>query len=168
MSDDQKQRWRTMVQDQLAASATDAADRVKIQATIAADAMKALLLANGGAMIALFTFVGNVLAKAPSVRFDFHDLRWSFGLFVSGFVVALITHVFAFFSQDRFFHQAIAEVERLTQSVLTDERVTDQTAERRAFKQGQTAYLLGLGAAIVSVLMFAVGCGFALSGVLIG
>lgn len=168
MTDDRKLRWRNLMEGQLAASTADAADRVKVQAAIASDAMKALLLANGGAMIALFTFVCNVVSKAPGVRFYFHDLRWAFGLFVAGFVLALITHVFAFLSQDRFFQQAMAEVERMTKAIVEDERVEDQSKEIRFFAQGRAGYAAGLGGAVLSVVFFAVGCGFALSAVLIG
>ncbi len=167
MSEDQKQRWRGIVASAVVSSTNDAAERVKNQLAMAQEALKALLIANGGAMVALFTFIGNVLAKAPATKFDAHILRWAFGLFVAGFVADLIAYVLGFLSQDRFYKQAIAEVERLSRSILADEPDRDQTKEAQLLARGQVFYLAGIAMAVLSVACFAVGCGFALSGALL-
>lgn len=167
MPEDRKQRWRSVIASASDASAKDAMERVKTQLALAQEAMKALLLANGGAMIALFTFVGSVISKGAPVRFDFDVLRLAFALFVAGFLFDLLAYVFAFLSQDRFYYQAMAELERYSRTIIADEADLDQTLEHRLNAHGQRWYLAGLIAATASVLTFAAGCAFALSGVLI-
>lgn len=167
MTDDQKQRWRSEVTRDLAAQTADAADRVKIQAAIAQDGLKALLLANGGAMIALFTFVGNVLARSPAVHFYFPLLRAAFSLFALGFTLTLAANVIAFLSQDRFYSVSIAEAHRLEKSLRDDEPLLDQSAAIRGMVQGQRFYLIGLALAALAIIAFGVGCWLALQGVLV-
>lgn len=167
MADGDKERWRAWVNSTLEAATKDAADRVKNQLAIAQEALKALLLANGGAMIALFTFIGNVLSRSAAVQFNASFLRWAFMAFVAGFVVDLLAYVLAFLSQDRFYYTTMAEVERLSRSILTDTVDTDQSAEIKHHRSGQRFYIVGLGLAVISVLCFATGCGFALAGVLV-
>ena len=62
MSDDE----RRVLEQELAAATSDAADRVRNQVAIAQELLRSLLLANGGAIVALFTFVGNLLTKTPA------------------------------------------------------------------------------------------------------
>ncbi|UAK24177.1 hypothetical protein [Sphingomonas nostoxanthinifaciens] len=167
MSDDPKERWRAVIDSQMSAATADAADRVKNQLALAQEALKALLIANGGAMVALFTFVGNVLSRAPTVRFDFHNLRVAFCLFVIGFTVDLIAYVLAFMSQDRFYNTSMAELERLRSAALIDQPILDQAKEFKLIGQGFGYYFCGLGLALVSVISFALGSVFALAGVLV-
>jgi len=167
MTDDAKARWRKISEGQLAASVEDAASRAKTQLALAQDALKALLLANGGALVALFTFVGNVLSKSGSVRFDLHHLWLAFVLFVAGFSLALVAHVLGFLSQDRFFQQAGAEIARITHSLLADEPNADQQVEMRLLASGQAFYWGGVLIAVLSLTAFACGSGFALAGVLV-
>lgn len=147
----------------------DASDRVKNQMSIADATMKALLLANGGAMVALFTFVGNLVAKSSKVvPFDPTRLWAGFACFVVGLVAALLVHAFAFLSQDRFYNQSMIEAWRQQTSMLTQVRSTPGEKELGMYRQGMAFYGIAFFIALISIALFAVGCGFALSGVLSG
>lgn len=159
---------RIAEQDHTAARA-EAAERIKNQMSIADATMKALLLANGGAMVALFTFIGNALAKAGGKPlFDAASLWTAFACFVAGLVAALLTHALAFVSQERFYHTAMLEVWRAQRVAVTGEAEEPDARETQAFRFGQRAYVVAFTLAVVSVVLFAIGCGSALRGVLIG
>lgn len=164
---DHEQISRAAEQDYAVARA-DAAERVKNQMSIADATMKALLLANGGAMIALFTFIGNLLAKSSrAIPFDSGRLWVGFFCFVAGLVAALLVHAFAFLSQDRFYNQAMIESWRHQRTWLDGQLAEPGDRELQVASQGQTFYGIAFVLAIVSIILFAVGCGFALSGVLV-
>jgi hypothetical protein len=152
-----------------AAARAEAAERLKFQISIADAAMKALMLANGGAMVALFTFIGNLIAKANTTKLPFStNALWvAFACFVAGLVAALLCHIAAFISQDRFYNQAVREAWRTQEAAVRSARTTISKLEIRIYRQGTAAYLVGIGLAIMSLCCFAVGCGFALSGVLL-
>ena len=146
----------------------DAAERVKIQTSIADATMKALLLANGGAMVALFTFVGNLVAKSSkAVPFDPSRLWTGFFCFVAGLVAALLVHAFAFLSQDRFYNQSMLEAWRHQRTLIDGVVAEAGDGELAIYGQGKAFYAIAFLTAIVSIILFAVGCGFALRGVLI-
>ena len=170
MTDDFKAALTRRVAEQdYAAARAEATDRVKNQMSIADATMKALLLANGGAMIALFTFVGNLVAKcAAKPAFDTSALWTAFACFVAGLVAALLTHAFAFLSQERFYHQSMHEVWRNQAVMLTGEALDHTPVELRAYKFGQLAYCAAFVLAVVSIGCFTAGCAAALRGVLIG
>ncbi|MCG7350016.1 hypothetical protein [Sphingomonas sp. ACRSK] len=151
-----------------AAARADAAERVKIQASLADGALKALLLVNGGAMVALFTFIGNLLARADAKPlFDASKLWLAFACFVVGLGVALICHVLAFASQDRFYRQSMMEAWRLQEAAARQLSTAPGEAELRTYRQGGLLYLAGVALSVVSILAFVLGCGFALAGVLL-
>jgi len=154
---------------ELAAARADTADRMKNQMSIADATMKALLLANGGAMIALFTFVGNLVAKSSSGKlpFDAKMLWIAFVCFVCGLVSALIVHALAFMSQDRFYNQAAEEAWRQQDSMLSKIRSSPGPMELKFYRTGMIFYGMAFIMALVSVAAFSCGCGFALSGVLV-
>lgn len=158
-----------MASEDHAAARAEAGERLKFQNGIADAAMKALMLANGGAMVALFTFIGNLMAKAANGRIPFHttSLWIAFACFVGGLVAALLCHICAFLSQDRFFKQTMQEAWRQQEAAIRKEATTISALELRLFRQGMTIYFAGIGLSLVSLTAFAVGCGFALSGVLI-
>ncbi len=151
-----------------AVAVADATDRIKNQMAIADATMKALLIANGGAMVALFTFVGNLVAKTTkAVPLDPTRIWIGFACFVAGLVAALIVHALAFLSQDRFYNLSMMEARRYQVSALTKVSSKVTEAELAVFGQGHAYYGLGFFLAIVSIVLFAVGCGFSLSGVLV-
>ena len=136
--------------------------------SIADATMKALLLANGGAMIALFTFVGNLVAKSSkAVPFDPSRLWTGFFCFVAGLVAALLVHAFAFLSQDRSYNQSMLEAWRHQRTSLDGIPADPSERELQVFGQGHAFYGIAFFLAIVSIALFAIGCGYALGGVLI-
>lgn len=170
MTDEEKiAAVRKVAEQDYAAARAEATDRIKNQMSIADATMKALLLANGGAMVALFTFVGNLIAKSSAKPlFDAYALWTAFACFVAGLVAALLTHAFAFISQERFYHQSMHEVWRNQTMLLTGEAIDLTDPELRAVRFGQVAYSVAFVLAVASMICFAVGCASALRGVLIG
>lgn len=161
--------WAKIAEGELAAARADAAERVKAQLTIADATMKALMLANGGAMIALFTFIGNLVAKSSSaLPFNTARLWIAFACFVAGLTLALLCHVCAFVSQDRFYNQAMEEVSRQQEAMHQSLKTRPNDRERQFNRVGMVAYALGIALAACSIIAFMIGCGFALSGVLTG
>ncbi len=170
MTDDEKVAMvRRIAEQDYAAARAEASERIKNQMSIADATMKALLLANGGAMIALFTFLGNLLAKASiKPAFDASALWTAFACFVGGLIAALLTHAFAFLSQERFYHQSMHEVWRNQAMLLTGEANEMNQAELRAHTFGQVAYGAAFVLAVASIACFTAGSAAALRGVLIG
>ncbi len=151
-----------------AAARADAAERIKIQWSIADATMKALLLVNGGAMIALFTFVGNVMTRtATQPAFDGAYLRWSFGAFVAGLVLALLTHALAFLSQQEALYASAKEAWRHQRIMAAGAWENPPPDEMRHHRRFLILYAVAFGLAVLSLTAFTVGCWFALSGVLI-
>ncbi len=165
----EREQYARMATEDHAAARTEALERIKIQYGIADATLKALMLANGGAMIALFTFIGNLMAKSavPRMPFSTHALWVAFACFVAGLVTALICHGLAFMSQDRFFNQVMREAWRMQDAAVRGAPTQTSDLEMKLFRQGQLFYFGGLATSLVSVVCFATGCGFALSGVLI-
>ena len=158
---------RRVAEQDYTVAVADASERVRLQGSIADAGMKALVLANGGAMIALFTFVGNVLTRVGPSPFSAGKLWLAFAFFVAGLVAALACYVFAFLSQDRFYAQAMHETWRQQRVMETLAKEGPSETELKLFGLGQAYYGLGLLASVISVAAFAAGCGFALAGVLL-
>lgn len=163
---DQDMNRRLAQQDHDAARA-DAAERVRQQLVIADAGMKALLWANGGALVALFTFIGNASGKGK-LSLNPGYLWLAFSIFVIGLLSALLTHAFAFLSQDRFYHQSMHELWRAQDDIVSGTRATLRHEELEAADKGQVFYATAFAFAVLSIILFAIGCGFALAGVLIG
>lgn len=154
--------------EDLAASRADAAERVRNQQSFAEKGLGALTVANGGALIGLFTFIGNAVGKHTAIRFDLSHLWLAFGAFCVGVALTLIAYLLAFWSQVHFYRQAMHEVERFHRSLAFPDRAVDQTAENKANSSGQKAYGVAFFAALLALAAFVAGCGLALAGVLPG
>lgn len=150
------------------AALADASQRIGIQASIADTAFKALMLVNGGALIALFTFIGSVTQKPAGVAFSAGSIWWAFASFAAALAFALLCHVFAFLSQDNFYNQSMHEAWRHQRAIASGERPSLSAEEQRLYGVGMTHYGFGILSAVASILLFIVGCGFALNGVLLG
>lgn len=143
-------------------------ERIKIQASIADAALKSVILVNGGAIIALFTFIGNVGTKGV-IRVETGALWTAFAIFIGGLVSALVAHLFAFLSQERFYRGSMMEIWRAQRVIHDGERPTGHTEdELREHGNGQACLMIGVVLAMLSIACFTVGSWFALSGVLAG
>lgn len=157
-----------MIANDIEFARADAMERVKAQLALADAAIKSLILANGGAMVALFTFIGSMTAKPGAMSFGAGNIWYAFASFVGGLVMALLCYICAFVSQDRFYNQSMREVWRHQDGLDVGVVTQPSPTERRLNRAGMTAYAFGLLFALASTVAFAAGSGFALGGVLIG
>ena len=140
----------------------EVADRIKIQASLADRALQSLNFANGGALVALFSFV----ASAHTIYFDRPSLALAFTSFAFGLTMSLIAHLLAFLSQDRFVQASFLQARQAQRNTVSDVIDNDRKAIEQEMAAGQRAYNFGLGVFVVSTLSFIAGCGFALSSVI--
>ncbi|BBD01834.1 hypothetical protein YGS_C1P3089 [Sphingobium sp. YG1] len=129
--------------------------------------MAALMVANGGALIGLFTFIGNVVGKSNAkLNFD-TTLLWSaFACFAGGVAMVLTTHLFAFLSQVNFYNQAAHEMWRHQRTLANDAVESDNSAEFRSYTLGTRMMVIGISTLLLALLCFVIGSGIALAGVL--
>ena len=139
-------------------------ERLKFQVGFSESVFKNLTLVNGGAIIGLFTFIGN--AKDKNFLFELNEqLLWfSFGGFCFGIFLALISAFGAFFSQKFFYESAMNELWMIqtfdsTGDVGEDGRLTP-------VRRGDIALSLGVISAMLSAIAFITGAALALWAVL--
>ncbi|TCM17203.1 hypothetical protein EDF56_106319 [Novosphingobium sp. PhB165] len=142
-------------------------ERLRYQMTFAEKGLAAMMLANGGALIALFTFIGNTVGKAESaLKLDTPLLWGAFAVFAFGVALVLLAHLFAFFSQHTYYIQTALEMWRHQRSLNTG-IVDREVAKEAALNRRGNFYLYGgLGSLGTSLLCFIAGAGLALAGVL--
>ena len=145
----------------------DAAERIRFQASFAEKLLNALMIANGGAIIGLFTFLGNMIGKQGSpIHVDVAPIWIAFACFVLGLALTLAAHIMAFLSQQMFYFQSIEEVKRHDRALVMDEPQMDRSTERAHNMSGARYYTAGIGLAACGILFFVAGCGSALFGLL--
>lgn len=145
----------------------DAEQRVRFQAGFAEKMLHALMIANGGAIVGLFTFIGNLVGKKGSpIAMSVTPLWIAFACFVIGLALTLGAHVFAFLSQQMFYFQSIEEAERFERAIAMDEPQLDRSKEVTHNRMGNRHYATGLVLATAGILLFVTGCGSALFGLL--
>lgn len=158
--------FETLIGEELAAARADAAERVRQQHSLSEKGLGSLLIANGGALIGLFTFVGNAVGKEAAISFDLTLIWASFWAFSAGVALTLSAYLLAFLSQDRFYFQSMHEAERWQRSLAAGVADQDVDAERRANSLGMKFYNGGIVCAAIAIFAFMIGCGLALAGVL--
>ena len=140
----------------------DTRERLRFAVTFAVTALNCLTLLNGGAIIGLFTFLGNAKGDTPFPLDP--GLLWnSFCWFAIGLVCALVAHVGAYFSQNFFMQVDNAVVVNDYQALTGREPVPDQDGFRRA---GTVAEYVGVAGGCFGVVAFVLGAWNALHGVL--
>lgn len=140
-------------------------ERVRTQTVLAEKLLAALLLVNGGAMVGLFTFIGNMQKRGLSLRLDTALLWWSFWGFVLGLVATLTAFAMAFLSQHHFSQSCQFEIMRYDREALNG-AVEDNAIERAEVVAGGKFYAAGIILTFGSIAAFMLGCGLALAGVL--
>ncbi|MEV4934609.1 hypothetical protein [Sphingobium sp. LSP13-1-1.1] len=164
---DRKQRQREIWEAGRSSALTDAADRIRFQASLAEKFLNAMLIAHGGAIIGLFTFVGNVSSKGDGpLVLGIRSIWAAFACFVLGLALTLAAYLLAFLSQHHFYRQSLHEAERIDRALAMDEPQIDRTKERQSNAAGFRHYSRGLIVAAVSVTLFLLGGGLALFGLL--
>ncbi|MGF7152581.1 hypothetical protein [Novosphingobium gossypii] len=145
----------------------DTVDRLKNQMTFAEKALAAIMLANGGALIAMFTFIGNTVGKSEApLRLNATFLWAAFTCFAMGVVLSLVAHIFAFLSQLAFYNQSAQEMWRHRRSLTTGVVDRDMTRELAFFQRGNRYVNIGVLIIIGSLVCFVFGAGWSLAGVL--
>ncbi|UZW54065.1 hypothetical protein NUH86_11015 [Sphingobium sp. JS3065] len=151
----------------LKAAREEVVERLRNQMLFAEKALAALLLANGGALIGLFTFIGNVVGKADApLKFSTGHLWGGFACFSLGVALVLITHLFAFFSQLAFYNQAANEMWRHQRTLSNGALDRDQTEEAKFHARGNRSMKVGILTLSASLICFVLGAGLSLAGVL--
>jgi hypothetical protein len=133
------------------------ADRLKFQVDFAQAALKNLTLVNGGAIVALFTFLGH-----DGERLNLRLLWWSFASFSLGLIFVLAAFLAAFYSQLFFMNTSQYQMWNSQLEIVGRNPEHDFIAE---FKKGNCALIVAIALAVLSLIVFVVGAGFALGGV---
>jgi hypothetical protein len=141
---------------------SDAAERLRLQADFAQAIFRGLTLVNGGAIVALFTFIGN-----SKLTFDATRIWWAFGCFVCGLVLNLIATMAAFHSQSCYMKSSQYQAWDNQRVML---KLPKQVVKGRSYlaeyRRGEIAEYVAMGAVALGLFAFIVGSAFALMGVL--
>lgn len=134
----------------------EVADRLKFQVEFAQAAMKNLTLVNGGAIVALFTILGH-----DGGHFEMHRLWWAFVCFSLGLVFVLGAFLAAFYSQLFFMNSSAYQMWNSQLQIMGEPAKYEIIPE---FKKGNRALAVGVSLALLSLVAFVTGAGFALAG----
>lgn len=159
MSDEIDERIRDVNWRDYAEHQKEVAARLQYQFEYAQSALRTLVLVNGGAIIALFTFIGNEKAA-----FDRDGLWLSFAWLVVALFCSLFAYFGAFFSQASFMqHSAYcAQGSREAAGGLNPDPHRREN-ERKARRNGNWFMVIGLASSFASLGFFALGAWAALS-----
>jgi len=92
---------RAVALQEYEAQTSEAQARVQYQIEYAKTLLNSLMLGNGGAILALLTFIGNTGSKvAPAMMHN------AFGLYATGLAFVFVAYIGAFFSQFFFYNAA--------------------------------------------------------------
>jgi len=151
----------------LQAARDEVVERLRNQMSFAEKSLAALLLAHGGALIGLFTFIGNVVGKADApLKFNTSSLWGGFVCFSLGVAMVLVAHLFAFFSQLAFYNQAAQEMWRHQRTLGSGVVNGEMSKELSLYNQGNTHMKIAIFVLCGSLLLFIGGSGLSLAGVL--
>lgn len=145
------------------AQTAEAAERLKFAIGIVDNGTRSLMLINGGALIALFTFIGNARKVQVGLTLSPQLLWFAFVAFSVGLVLTMLAMLGAFLSQNAFYAAAQAIAWNAQDEMAG--RPARQDTERDV-RAGQHAQYAAVGAAVLSIVAFVGGCAFALAGVL--
>jgi hypothetical protein len=139
------------------------AERRSYQLQLATMVLRGLTLANGGAIVALFTFLGNG-GSAMHVRTQ--QIWIAFALFVAGLTFTIFAAFCGFLAQLLFGVATQYQAWGDQDAMLGDDGSRHAGKAKPAHKSGTLLQNIGIGIALVSLFCFALGSGFALAGVL--
>lgn len=140
---------------------SEASDRLKIMEAVGLGLLKSLFLMNAGAIIGLFTFIGNVGVK--SIGVDPRALWYAFAWFVGGLVLAVVSNACGYFMQN-FFYQAT--LDQAWQSQASSLGFAREPQHMRPFTIGNRWEAGAVVCAVSSLILFIIGAAVALAGVL--
>ena len=138
------------------ANIAEASERMHFQVEYSQSALKNLNLVNGGAIVALLTFIGNT-----NHGFDAYAMKFAFGWFSAGLGFSLLAYFGAFFSQFFFMNVPFSDAWN-AQAVAHGEKV--QHSNQKDYKFGNLTMGAGIALATLSCLAFVIGSFVALDG----
>lgn len=134
----------------------ESAQRLQFQHDFAQSALKTLVLVNGGAIISLFTFIGNERATLSQ-----YWLWWSFAAFAVALFLSMLAYFGAFFSQAHYMN-AVHQQAINSRSAMA--QLPHREDEAPSESRGNTYLRIGVGSALLSLGCFLGGAVFALIG----
>ena len=136
----------------------EAMERLRYQFDFSQSGLRNLQIVNGGAIVALLTFIGN-----GSERIDPNSVFWSFLWFSLGLAASLMSYFAAYLSQSHYmnlaFHRAWDAQHRAEGS---EARFPADDHERN----GDRAIMASMALASASLLVFVVGAFVAIEGLI--
>jgi hypothetical protein len=136
----------------------EAAERLRFSAELAQSALRGLMIANGGAIVALFTFIGN-----SSANFEAEAIWRAFGFFVAGLSLTLLATGLGFAARSLYFRYAVALARNAQAEMHLLPPKEDTLFD---YRWGNRAENAAIGSAALALIAFMIGCGNALHGVL--
>ena len=154
-------KWRVSAARQIAIEdyklhSDEALERLRYQVEYSQSALKNLQLVNGGGIIALLTFVGNV----PDAL-DKNSLFWAFVWFSLGLASALVSYLGAYFSQSEFMNACFNQAWEAQHKAQGSELKFEYEPHIR---KGNKALWLAIILAITSMIGFVTGALVAIEG----
>lgn len=117
--------------------------------------LRSVLIANGGALIAMLAYLGNarMLPRDPGLMW------WAFGLFTAGLVSSLLAVLAAYVSQGEFARQDTSNAEFIYfHSVGDPKNAAEQSTDAdKSMRQGGIAEKIGIAFYVASVAAFVAG-----------
>ena len=131
------------------AQTTEALARVQFQIDYSKTLFNGLTLANGGAILAILTFIGNTTGKVDPTK-----MMCAFSFYIAGLVLVFLAYIGAFFSQF-FFYNAAQFMAWNAQAEATGAKpLHDLTKEGR---RGNVAMIAAVVACLASLVAFVCG-----------
>jgi hypothetical protein len=134
----------------------EALERLKYQVDFSQAALRNLQLVNGGAMIALLTFIGNI-----DGGLDNRSIFWSFVWFGLGLNFGLAAYLGAYLSQSNFMNVAYLRVWEAQQRAKGNAR---KFPLQKVYQKGACALNSAIALATLNLVGFVVGCLVAVDG----
>lgn len=140
-------------------AASEMMERLRFQVAFAQKALASLVLVNGGAIIGMFTLIGTIAGHADThLALNSGRLWQAFAMFIASLVLALAAHLGAFLSQGFYYVVAAMEMDGIDPA-KPDPRLNQ-------YRRGEVAEWLAISAAVLSLILFALGSCLALGAVL--
>jgi hypothetical protein len=146
---------REEIQRDLGAEVAESMERLRFSVEIAKTGLQSLTVVNGGALIALFTLIGT-----GRLAFALLPLWLAFASFVLGVAASQTAFIYAFISQDKFYH--VAARRALNHAARLANRAPEED-EKTPFDEGNKALAAAERMAGASIILFIVGAGLALA-----
>ena len=140
----------------------DYVDRIRYQVEFAQTIVRTLALLNGGAVIALFTFVGQVNGRV-ALLFDPAQIKAAFAGYIVGLIMAVLALGSGFLAQVMFGHASANDAKFWG---ALSRGVTIPKPGRKHDSIGQGGLIAAAVLALASLAAFATGSWYALSGVI--